>query len=123
MLCQTSFIKFKLTCKHLHPTLQLAYDNRFRVPEGFPRPLPSVADGGAAPTPHHLRLRIWKRKESGAVLEVGTFELFFCDKVAFEATYDEAGSEALSSWLTTTIANCMCQQPYAAAGLHSNLNH
>jgi hypothetical protein len=43
---------------------------RFRVPEGFSRPLPSVADGGAAPTPHHLKLRIWKRKESGAVLEV-----------------------------------------------------
>jgi hypothetical protein len=43
---------------------------RFRVPEGTGRPLPSVADGGAAPTPHHLALRIWKRKESGAVLEV-----------------------------------------------------
>lgn len=42
---------------------------KFRVPEGFARPLPSTADGGAAPTPHHLALRIWKRKESGAVLE------------------------------------------------------
>ncbi|KAF8059389.1 cypD [Scenedesmus sp. PABB004] len=35
---------------------------KLRVPEGFGVPLPSVADGGAAPTPHHLRLRIWKRK-------------------------------------------------------------
>lgn len=60
--------------------LNIITTTRFRVPEGFARPLPSTADGGAAPTPHHLALRIWKRKESGAVLEVGASVMFAaCD--------------------------------------------
>jgi hypothetical protein len=65
-------IYLQLTCT------QCACVCRFRVPEGFGRPLPSVADGGAAPTPHHLALRIWKRKESGAVLQVRLLGTYTC---------------------------------------------
>eukprot|EP00775_Hariotina_reticulata_P009541 gene9541-9705_t len=33
---------------------------KLRVPDGY-IPKPSAADGGAAPTPHHFRLKIWRR--------------------------------------------------------------
>lgn len=44
---------------------------RLRVPEGFAAPQHSTADGGAAPTPLHLQLRIWHRKEWDTALKVG----------------------------------------------------
>eukprot|EP00878_Enallax_costatus_P002291 GHUV01002466.1.p1 GENE.GHUV01002466.1~~GHUV01002466.1.p1 ORF type:complete len:1154 (+),score=313.19 GHUV01002466.1:119-3580(+) len=42
---------------------------KLRVSEHYRNPEPSVADGGAAPTPHGLEFMIWTRKGGDAVLK------------------------------------------------------